>query len=42
MTFETGIADTIDWYLENEPWWKSVMDGTYREWMNTNYSSRLG
>ena len=42
MTFETGIADTIDWYLENEPWWKSVMDGTYWEWMNTNYSSRLG
>ena len=40
MTFETGIADTIDWYLENEAWWKSVTDGSYRDWISTNYESR--
>ena len=27
--FETGITKTIDWYLENESWWKSILDGSY-------------
>lgn len=30
-TFEKGFARTIDWYLANEPWWRSVMDRSYRE-----------
>lgn len=30
VTFEVGIQRTIDWYLANEPWWQSVMDGSYR------------
>lgn len=29
-TFETGIAKTINWYLDNEPWWQAVLDGSYR------------
>jgi dTDP-glucose 4,6-dehydratase len=28
--FETGIEKTIDWYLANEPWWRSVVSGQYR------------
>jgi len=36
-TFETGIAKTIEWYLANEKWWRSVMDGTYQDWIDTNY-----
>jgi len=28
--FESGIAKTVDWYLENEPWWRSVLSGEYR------------
>ena len=36
-TFETGIRKTIEWYLENEQWWRDVMDGSYREWVNKNY-----
>lgn len=39
-TFETGFARTISWYLDNETWWRSVMDGTYREWIQTNYEAR--
>lgn len=39
-TFETGFGKTIDWYLDNEAWWQSVMDGTYREWIQTNYETR--
>jgi dTDP-glucose 4,6-dehydratase len=29
-TFETGLAKTVTWYLENRPWWQRVMDGSYR------------
>jgi dTDP-glucose 4,6-dehydratase len=36
-TFETGIDKTISWYLSNEKWWRSVMDGSYQDWLNTNY-----
>jgi len=36
-TFETGIKKTIQWYLENETWWRSVMDGSYQNWIETNY-----
>ena len=28
--FEQGIADTVDWYLENQPWVRRVLDGSYR------------
>ena len=37
VTFEEGIQKTLDWYLENEYWWRAVMDGTYQEWIETNY-----
>ena len=39
-TFESGFSKTIDWYLANEEWWKSVMDGSYRDWIDTNYAAR--
>jgi dTDP-glucose 4,6-dehydratase len=29
-TFETGIADTVRWYLDNQPWVTRVLDGSYR------------
>lgn len=30
-TFETGIRKTIQWYLENEDWWRKIQDGTYSQ-----------
>lgn len=27
--FETGLDRTVDWYLANESWWRSIRDGTY-------------
>ncbi len=39
-SFIEGITATIDWYLTNEPWWRAVMDGSYAEWMTTNYCNR--
>jgi dTDP-glucose 4,6-dehydratase len=29
-TFETGLRKTVAWYLENEQWWKRVLNGSYR------------
>jgi len=29
-TFERGIAETIDWYLDNQAWVNRVLDGSYR------------
>nr|MDA3834314.1 GDP-mannose 4,6-dehydratase [Spirochaetales bacterium] len=36
-SFETGIRKTLDWYLDNENWWRRVMDGSYQEWLGRNY-----
>lgn len=29
-TFESGMRKTVEWYLNNETWWKHVLDGSYR------------
>jgi dTDP-glucose 4,6-dehydratase len=28
-TFETGLAKTVRWYLENRPWWEGIRSGVY-------------
>jgi len=33
----SGLEKTVRWYLENETWWKAVMDGSYRDWISTQY-----
>jgi len=30
QTFETGIAQTVGWYLSHQPWVQRVLDGSYR------------
>lgn len=27
--FETGIEKTVDWYLNNESWWRAIQSGAY-------------
>jgi dTDP-glucose 4,6-dehydratase len=29
-SFESGIAATVRWYLDNEDWWRAVQSGAYR------------
>jgi dTDP-glucose 4,6-dehydratase len=29
-TFETGLRKTVEWYLDNESWWKRVLSGDYQ------------
>lgn len=28
--FASGIKKTVAWYLENEEWWRKILDGSYR------------
>jgi dTDP-glucose 4,6-dehydratase len=29
-SFESGLRKTVEWYLENESWWRRVQSGAYR------------
>ena len=39
-TFESGMAKTVRWYLDNPDWVAHVVSGDYRRWTETNYGSR--
>jgi dTDP-glucose 4,6-dehydratase len=38
VTFEQGISETVDWYLDNEEWLNHVTSGTYRDYYQKQYS----
>ena len=38
-TFESGIRKTVQWYLNNDEWARNVTSGSYRQWIETHYSS---
>ncbi|NWF89471.1 MAG: dTDP-glucose 4,6-dehydratase [Ignavibacteriaceae bacterium] len=40
FTFENAIADTIEWYLKNESWWKRIISGEYQKYYEIQYLSR--
>jgi len=35
-SFEEGITKTINWYLENEEWWKTIPE---KEWKGTSWNN---
>jgi dTDP-glucose 4,6-dehydratase len=37
VTFEEGLSQTIDWYLENTEWLKHVTSGEYQHYYETQY-----
>jgi dTDP-glucose 4,6-dehydratase len=39
-TFEQGIAETIIWYMNNQPWWKRIIGGEYKEYYKLLYGDR--
>lgn len=41
-TFETGIKETIQWYLNNKEWWERIQSGEYQNYARLQYGSRLG
>ena len=38
--FDEGICQTIDWYLNNESWWKNIISGDYMEYYEKMYGNR--
>jgi dTDP-glucose 4,6-dehydratase len=44
QTFETGIRETIRWYLDNPDWVRNVQSGAYQQWLKEQYvgKSRKG
>jgi dTDP-glucose 4,6-dehydratase len=39
-TLETGIAKTVQWYLNNQAWVANVTTGAYRDWVALQYGER--
>ncbi len=39
-TYEQGLKDTVDWYLEHQSWWKRIISGEYREYYKKMYEER--
>ena len=40
VTFEEGLSQTIDWYLENTNWLKHVTSGEYIKYYDLQYAKR--
>lgn len=39
-TFETGMAETIDWYLTHRSWWERIRSGEYQAYYQRMYGNR--
>jgi dTDP-glucose 4,6-dehydratase len=42
LTFEEGLEKTVDWYLNNQEWLKSVTSGEYLTYYKEQYENREG
>jgi dTDP-glucose 4,6-dehydratase len=40
MSFEQGMASTVQWYLENGAWVQAVSSSQHQEWLKTNYQQQ--
>jgi len=37
VSFEEGLQKTIEWYKNNESWWKNIKSGEYQEYYKKQY-----
>ncbi len=40
VTFEEGLSETIDWYLNNNDWLNNVTSGAYTLYYDNMYANR--
>ena len=38
--FENGIIKTIQWYMDNRPWWENIINGEYKTYYERMYGNR--
>jgi dTDP-glucose 4,6-dehydratase len=41
VTFEDGLASTVDWFRANEAWWRAARSGDWDGWYTRQYGQRL-
>jgi len=41
VTFEDGLASTVDWFRANEAWWRAARSGSWDDWYERQYGRRL-
>ncbi len=41
VSFEEGLASTVDWYRANEAWWRAARTGDWDGWYERQYGRRL-
>lgn len=39
-SFSEGIQKTIQWYLDNQNWWKTIISGEYQDYYEKMYKNR--
>ena len=39
-SFDEGIKNTIQWYLDNEKWWQNIVSGEYQKYYEKMYKDR--
>jgi len=40
VTFEEGIAKTVEWYKTHEAWWRHIISGEYQNYYKAMYADR--
>jgi len=40
LDFESGLRDTVQWYLKNREWIDNIKSGEYLKWIDINYKKR--
>ena len=40
-SFDEALRLTVDWYRTNEPWWRTIKSGEYKEYYRKWYGQRL-
>lgn len=41
VSFDEGLRQTVEWYLDHPEWVEHVRTGAYREWIRANYEQRV-
>jgi dTDP-glucose 4,6-dehydratase len=42
VRFDEGLRRTVQWYRDNEPWWRPIRSGEYRDYYERHYGHALG
>ena len=41
VSFEEGLKATVEWYRQNESWWRPIKSGEFRAYYDAMYAKRL-